>query len=408
MSDLQSKQNCGVAMRQAASAPRSETVNMLASLVAFDTTSYRSNLELIDFVREYLGSFGIESMLDFNKDKTKANLYAVLGPATQGGIALSGHSDVVPVDGQSWTLDPWQLTEREGRLYGRGTTDMKGFIAVVLSAVPDILAKDLREPIHICLSYDEEIGCLGVRTLLQYLAKRDNRPQACFVGEPTDMEVVIGHKGKLATRCRVKGHACHSSLAPQGVNAVEFAAKVVTYLSGMAKRKQQEGPFDYAYDVPHTTVHTGVIHGGTMVNVVPEECQFLFEFRNLPDDEPDALLAEVQAFAREKLEPAMQAISPETGFLWEEESRFPGLDTVPDAEVVKLAQRFSDHYGTKKVAFGTEAGGFHQSGIPAIVCGPGSINQAHKPDEFIEISQLAACERYVANVINYLRVSRAG
>lgn len=391
-------------MKHDVSYPRSETMEMLATLVSFDTTSYRSNLELIDYVHEYLGGFGVKSVLDFNKDKTKANLYAVLGPPVQGGIALSGHTDVVPVDGQAWTLDPWQVIEKEACVYGRGTTDMKGFIAVVLTSVPDILSKDISKPIHLCLSYDEEIGCLGVRTLLEYLSKQDNQPEACFVGEPTDMEVVIGHKGKVATRCRVKGHACHSSLAPQGVNAVEFAAKVITYLSGMAKRKQQEGPFDDAYDIPHTTVHTGVVQGGTMVNVVPEECQFLFEFRNLPEDEPDALLTEVQGFTRDKLEPAMQAISPETGFLWEEESRFPGLDTAIDADVVKLAQRLSGHYQTKKVAFGTEAGGFDHTGIPTIVCGPGSIQQAHKPDEFIRTSQLAECERFVTNLVNHLQV----
>ncbi len=404
MSDLHNNQAGGKSAQQQALSPRRETMKMLASLVSFDTTSYRSNLELIDYVREYLGGFGIKPFLDFNKDKTKANLHAVIGPPVQGGVALSGHTDVVPVDGQSWTLDPWQAVEKEGRVYGRGTTDMKGFISVVMTSIPDMLSRDLTKPIHICLSYDEEIGCLGVRTLLEYLSKQDNRPGACLVGEPTDMDVVIGHKGKVATRCRVKGHACHSSLAPQGVNAVEFAAKVITYLSGMAKRKQQDGPFDNAYDIPHTTVHTGVVHGGTMVNVVPEECQFLFEFRNLPEDEPDALLAEVQKFAEERLEPAMRAISPETGFLWEEESRFPGLDTTVDAEVVKLAQRFSGCSKTRKVAFGTEAGGFHQSGIPAIVCGPGSINQAHKPDEFIHTSQLAACELYVANLIHHLRV----
>ena len=382
--------------------PRTETMDMLRTLVSFDTTSYRSNLELIDYVHEYLKDLGVTPTLDFNKDKTKANLYAIIGPQDVGGIALSGHTDVVPVEGQNWTLDPWQLTYKDNLIYGRGSTDMKGFISVVLAAVPNMVSAALRKPIHLCLSYDEEIGCLGVRSLLEYLSAKDNRPQTCFVGEPTNMEVVIGHKGKLATRCRVKGHACHSSLAPQGVNAVEFAAKVVTYLSGMAKRKQQEGPFDEAYDVPHTTVHTGVIHGGTMLNVVPEECEFLFEFRNLPMDDPEDMLAEVQKFAQDKLEPAMKRINPETGFLWEEESRFPGLDTVADAEVTKLAQRFSNSRLTKKVAFGTEAGGFAKTGIPAVVCGPGSIQQAHKPDEFIHPEQLVACEKFIDKVVNYL------
>ena len=389
-------------MNKEAPPPRAETMELLRTLVSFDTTSYRSNLELIDYVREYLKDLGVTSTLDFNKDKTKANLYAIIGPRDLGGIALSGHTDVVPVEGQNWTLDPWQLTHKNNLIYGRGSADMKGFISVVLAAVPTMVSATLRKPIHLCLSYDEEIGCLGVRSLLEYLSTQDNRPQACLVGEPTNMEVVIGHKGKLATRCRVKGHACHSSLAPQGVNAVEFAAKVITYLSGMAKRKQQEGPFDEAYDVPHTTVHTGVIHGGTMVNVVPEECEFLFEFRNLPMDDPEDMLVEVQKFARDKLEPAMKEIDPETGFLWEEESRFPGLDTAVDTEVAKLAQRFSGSRSTRKVAFGTEAGGFAKTGIPAVVCGPGSIQQAHKPDEYIHPAQLVACEKFIDKVIHYL------
>ncbi len=382
--------------------PAAATVDMLKALVSFDTTSYRSNLDLIDYVNGYLKGHGVDTRLDFNTDKTKANLYAVIGPADRGGVVLSGHTDVVPVEGQAWTLDPWRMCEKEGRYYGRGTTDMKGFIAVVLAAVPRLLNAPLSESVHICLSYDEEVGCVGVRSLLQYLSRQDNRPRICFVGEPTGMDVVIGHKGKLTTRCRVKGHACHSSLAPQGVNAVEYAAKAITYLSGMARRKEQEGPFDEIYDVPHTTIHTGVIQGGTMVNVVPEECRFLFEFRNLPADSPRDLLEEVQLFAREKLEPGMKAINPETGFSWEEDSSFPGLDTDPGAAVVDLARRFSGSTECRKVAFGTEAGGFDRIGIPAIVCGPGSIQQAHKPDEFIEASQLAACERFVDKLIEHL------
>lgn len=375
---------------------------MLKALVSFDTTSYRSNLELIDYVHEYLKGHGIEPMLDFNEEKTKANLYAIVGPPHRGGIALSGHTDVVPVEGQDWTVDPWQAVEKHDLIYGRGTTDMKGFIAVVLAAVPEMLSIGLRKPIHLCLSYDEEVGCLGVRTLLEYLSVQNDPPEACFVGEPTDMQVVIGHKGNLATRCRVKGHACHSSLAPQGVNAVEYAAKVIAYLSGMARRKQQEGPFDAAFDVPHSTVHTGVIHGGTQVNIVPEECEFQFEFRNLPVDDPATMLGEVQTFAREKLEPAMKQIDPETGFLWQQKSSYPGLDTAEDAGIVELARLFSGSTGTRKVAFGAEAGGFDRIGIPAVVCGPGSIQQAHKPDEYIHKSQLAVCEGFVHKLIAHL------
>lgn len=382
--------------------PEAQTMRLLSELVSFDTTSYRSNLVLIDFVYEYLKTHGVVSMLDFNEDKTKANLYAVIGPRQGGGIALSGHTDVVSVAEQKWTVDPWRLCEIDGLIYGRGTTDMKGFIAVALAAVPTMVSVDLRQPVHLCFSYDEEVGCLGVRSLLDYLSRQDTRPSACFVGEPTDMDVVIGHKGKLTTRCSVKGHACHSALAPHGVNAVEYAAKVITYLSGMARRKQREGPFDSAYDVPHTTIHTGVVQGGTMVNVVPEVCNFDFEFRNLAADDPAALLAEVQDFAREKLQPSMTAVNPEAGISWREQSRLPGLDVAADSEIVRLAQKCSGSGTARKVAFGTEAGGFASSGIPAIVCGPGSIQQAHKPDEHIDAAQLVACERFVDNVIRHL------
>ena len=375
---------------------------MLRALVSFDTTSYRSNLELIDYVREYLKGHGVESILDFNEEKTKANLYAIVGPTDRSGIALSGHTDVVPVEGQDWTSDPWQLTEKNDLIYGRGATDMKGFIAVALAAVPEMLSAELHKPIHLCLSYDEEVGCLGVRTLLEYLSVQSNPPQACFVGEPTEMQVVIGHKGNLATHCRVKGHACHSSLAPQGVNAVEYAAKAIAFLSGMARRKQQEGPFDSAFDVPHTTVHTGVIRGGVQVNIVPADCEFQFEFRNLPADDPAAMLSEVQAFARDKLEPGMKKIDPETGFQWRERSSYPGLDTADDADIVALAQRLSGSTETRKVSFGTEAGSFDRIGIPSVVCGPGSIQQAHKPDEYVHKSQLAACEGFVRNLIAHL------
>ena len=382
--------------------PRDETIDMLKTLVSFDTTSYRSNLELIDYVYEYLKGHGVEAMLDFNKERTKANLYAIVGPRGRGGFALSGHTDVVPVEGQDWTVDPWRMAEKNSLLYGRGATDMKGFIAVVLAAVPEMLSADISKPIHLCLSYDEEVGCIGVQSLLEYLSVQNDPPQACFVGEPTEMQVVIGHKGNLATQCRVKGHACHSSLAPQGVNAVEFAAKVITYLSGMGRRKQLDGPFDNDFDVPHSTVHTGVINGGTQLNIVPEECEFLFEFRNLPVDDPAAMLDEVQTFAREKLEPVMKQVDPETGFLFQQKSCYPGLDTAEDADIVGLARLFSGCTGTRKVAFGTEAGGFDRIGIPAVVCGPGSIQQAHKPDEYIHKSQLAACEGFVHKLIAHL------
>ena len=372
---------------------------MIERLIGFDTTSRNSTLGLIGDVQDYLAGYGIESRLFHDETGQKANLYATLGPDDRGGIALSGHTDVVPVDGQAWSSDPWQVTERDGRLYGRGSCDMKSFIAVALAYVPRFLEAGLATPIHLCLSFDEEVGCVGVRHLLAFLAKQEIKPAACIIGEPTDMKVVTAHKGKLSLRCRVRGFECHSSLAPNGVNAVEAAARVITKLSDMARHKADEGPYDEAYDVAHTTVHCGVVEGGTARNIVPKDGAFEFEFRNLPEDDPRALLDEVQRYAHDELEPAMQAIAPDTGFSWEELSAFPGLSTPEDAEVVQLAKALAGSNDTGKVAFGTEAGLFQQTGIPVVICGPGSIAQAHKPDEYVSLEQVALCERFMTRLL---------
>ncbi len=377
-----------------------ESRAMIERLIAFDTTSRNSNLELIHDVRDYLADLGVTSELVFEEERRKANLYATLGPTDRGGIALSGHTDVVPIDGQDWSSDPWTVTERDGRLYGRGTCDMKSFIAVALAYAPKFLEQNLETPIHFCFSFDEEIGCVGVRYLLDQLAAREVRPAACIIGEPTDMKVVNAHKGKFSMRCHVRGHECHSSLAPKGVNAVEMAARLVARLSDMARRKAERGPFDEAYDVPYTTIHTGVIEGGTALNIVPKDCAFEFEFRNLPEDDTAELLSEIRSYAHDELEPAMKAVAAETGFSWEDMACFPGLETPEDAEVVQLAKALAGSNDTGKVAFGTEAGLFHDYGIPVVVCGPGSIDQAHKPDEFITLEQVALCERFMTRLID--------
>lgn len=381
--------------------PQSITsLDMIRRLVAFDTTSRNSNLALVEFVRDYLAGLGIESRLVYDEGGGKANLYATLGPDDRPGIALSGHTDVVPVDGQDWQTDPWQVTERDGRLYGRGTADMKSFLAVALAMAPEFLERGLKTPIHLVFSYDEEVGCVGVRRLLEVLRDMPIRPAACIVGEPTEMKVVVAHKGKKSVRCRVRGFECHSSLAPRGVNAIEYAAEVIAYLRRMAQRIAAEGASDPDYDIPHTTVHTGVVQGGTALNIVPKDCYFDFEFRYLPGDDPEALFDEVRRFAERELEPAMRAVAPETGFSWEEISAFPGLDTPTDAEIVDLAKTLSGSNATGKVAFGTEAGLFQSIGIPAIICGPGSIDQAHKPDEFVSLEQVALCERFLRRLMD--------
>jgi len=376
--------------------------DMIERLIAFDTTSRNSNMELIEDVRGYLAGLGVESHLTYDDDRRKANLYATLGPTDRGGIALSGHTDVVPVDGQDWSSEPWTVTERDGRLYGRGTCDMKAFIAVALSYAPRFLAADLQMPVHLCLSYDEEIGCQGAPRMLAFLAEQPVRPRACIVGEPTEMRVIVGHKGKLSCRAEVQGLECHSALAPRGVNAVHAAARVVARLADMAHEKATEGPFDEDYEVPYTTVHCGVIRGGTALNIVPAACSFDFEFRCLPQEDPQTLYEEVQAFARDQVEPAMKAVSPETGFTWNPISSFPGLDIANDHEIVTLVKSLVGANATGKVDFGTEAGLFDRSGIPAVICGPGSILQAHKPDEFIALEQIALCERFMERLLDRL------
>jgi acetylornithine deacetylase len=375
------------------------SVEMIRRLVALDTTSRNSNLRLIELARDLLADLKIDSRLVFDESGAKANLYATLGPQDRPGLALSGHSDVVPVDGQDWTGDPWRLEERGGRLYGRGTADMKSFIAIALASLPGFLDRGLREPLHLVVTYDEEVGCLGVRRLIEALSEMPVKPRACVIGEPTEMKVVSGHKGKTSVRCRVHGLECHSSLAPRGVNAVEHAAEVIAQLRRMARRLAAEGPFDHAFDVPFTTVHTGVVNGGTALNIVPKECAFVFEVRHIPGDDPEALLAEVRRFA-ETLEPEMRAIDPKAGFVWEQIAAIPGLDTPEDADIVSLAKALSGGNAVSKVAFGSEAGLFQQSGIEAVICGPGSIAQAHKPDEFIALEQVALCERFLHRLMD--------
>jgi acetylornithine deacetylase len=375
--------------------------DLIRDLVGFDTTSRNSNLELIGYVRDYLARLGIESTLVFDTTGRKASLYATIGPRDRGGILLSGHTDTVPVDGQNWDSDPFALTRRGNRLYGRGTADMKSFVAIALAFAPAFVKADLKTPIHYAFSYDEEVGCVGVRPLIAHLNTLPVRPSMAIIGEPTEMQIICAHKGKLAMRCRVEGQSCHSSLAPEGVNAVEYAAEVVSYLRGMARRIAAEGPFDPGFDIPHTTVHTGVIRGGTALNIVPSECEFDFEFRYLPQQDPDTLLAEVQRFAHEVLEPQMKAVAPEAGFSWRELSATPALDMAPEDEAVTLAKALAGQNGQSKVAFATEASLFQKSGsIPAVVCGPGNIAQAHKPNEYIELSEIAKGEAFMRRLLD--------
>jgi acetylornithine deacetylase len=367
------------------------SIEILDALVGFDTTSRNSNLPLIGWIEDYLDRHGVAHERIPDRSGTKSNVWATIGPAGTPGYILSGHTDTVPVDGQTWASDPFRLARRDGKLFARGSTDMKGFLACCLAAVPAMTARPLGQPIHLAISYDEEVGCVGVRDMIARLKEAPVRPAGCFVGEPTSMGVVIGHKGKRSLRVTVRGQTCHSSLAPQGVNAVEYAARLIVKIRDMAERFASEGARDPLYDVPFTTGHTGVVSGGTALNIVPDACWFEFEFRTIAADDAGALIGEVMAYARDMLEPAMKAVAPQAGITFEEKSGFPGLETPASAELVGFTKQLAGANDLAKVAYGTEAGLFAAAGIPSVVIGPGSIDQAHKADEFVAESELAKC-----------------
>ena len=372
--------------------------DLIRKLVAFDTTSRESNLALIDWVQGYLGRFGIEAKLTFDDAQRKANLWATLpaqdGNATQDGIVLSGHTDVVPVDGQPWDSDPFAVTVRGDKAYGRGVTDMKSFSATALAFVPGWLRRGLVRPIHLALSYDEEVGCIGARRLIADIVARGVKPAGCIVGEPTGMQLAVAHKGKRGWRCRVRGHEAHSSLTPQGVNAVQIGCEIVAYLARRAREFRDAGRRDGAYEVPHTTVHVGVIRGGTALNIVPRDCTFEFEIRHLPFDDADEFFADVAAFAQ-RFVPEMHAVDPATYIEFDQLSALPGMDTHDHSEIAQLAHRCNNAGTFGKVSFGTEASLFVGADIPTVICGPGHIAQAHQPNEWVELSQLARCEAFM-------------
>ncbi|QEY62222.1 acetylornithine deacetylase [Metapseudomonas lalkuanensis] len=381
----------------------SSSRELLERLIGFATVSRDSNLELIAFIRDYLAGLGVECELFHNPERTKANLFATIGPRDRGGVVLSGHTDVVPVDGQSWTVEPFQLTEREGRLYGRGTADMKGFIASVLAAVPAFLGRPLTLPVHLAFSYDEEVGCLGVRPMLAELERRPHKPRLCLIGEPTELKPVLGHKGKLAVRCQVQGAACHSAYAPYGVNAIEYAARLIGKLGDIGAELARPERHDERFDPPFSTVQTGTIKGGRALNIVPAECEFDFEVRALPDFDARQVVDELQAYAETELAPRMRAVQPETGISLKPLSAYPGLATSPDSEAARLLALLSGSTEFGTVAFGTEGGLFEQAGIPTVVCGPGSMEQGHKPDEFISREQLAGCDAMLRRLALHLQ-----
>jgi acetylornithine deacetylase len=373
---------------------------MLERLIAMQTVSRDSNLELIDFVRAYLGAHGVESTLVESEDGRKANLYATVGPPAAGGVVLSGHTDVVPVDGQEWNTDPFTVVEKDGKLFGRGTCDMKAFSAIGLALLPEM--DKLKFPIHFALSYDEEVGCLGAPDLIRELTAKVQKPRAVIVGEPTGMRVVTAHKSMFIFDTIVHGHETHSSLQHLGVSAVMVAARLITWLGDQQARNADRADPNSPFAPGYSTLHCGVVHGGTAQNITARECCFVTDIRTLPGESAMAYFRDYERFARDELEPVMQAIHPDTGIELRINAQVPGFNAAADDEAVMLARQLTGQNETECVVYGAEAGQFQEAGHSVVMCGPGSIDQAHQPNEYITLEQLEAGTAFMRRLIERL------
>ena len=374
--------------------------SMLERLVGLPTVSRDSNLALVDFVGNYLGDHGVDVHLVESDCGAKANLFATVGPAVPGGVVLSGHTDVVPVDDQEWTSDPFGLAERGGRLYGRGTADMKAFIAIALALVPEMQA--LKRPIHLALSYDEEVGCLGAPRMIEAICSRLPAPRAVIVGEPTEMRVVTAHKSMFIFETRVLGYEAHSSKQDQGVPAVMAAARLINWLGQRQRDNRERASPDCAFEPAYSTLHCGVVQGGTAQNITARHCRFLTDIRTLPGEQPMDYFHELERFAREEVEPEMHAIHPDTGISFEIKADVPGFAADDDEPAVVLAKQLTGQNVTESVSYGAEAGQFQAAGLSVVICGPGSIEQAHQPDEYISVAQLEQGSDFIRRLIRRL------
>ena len=372
----------------------------LAKLISFDTTSRNSNLKLINAIQNDLAQYpSISTRLTYDPSGQKANLFVTIpamnGNSTKGGLVLSGHTDVVPVDGQEWATDPFHAMVTSDRIYGRGACDMKGFIAVVLSLVPEFMQQKLKKPLHFAFSYDEEVGGHGAQVLVSDLIENHIQPAACIVGEPTDMHSVIAHKGIATFRCVFKGRATHSSLTPQGCNAIEYASQLISWIRELANQFKQHGPHDEQYDVSFSTITTNQIHGGIALNIIPDTCEFSFELRNLPEVNPEHVFLKIQNYIHENLLPQMKTEYSDATIEVLPICALPGFTSNGHSGFMKLVHTLTENKATKKVSYATEAGIFQQAGIPTVICGPGNIAQAHRANEFVLLEQMMLCEKFL-------------
>jgi acetylornithine deacetylase len=374
---------------------RPTTTALLERLVGFDTTSRNSNLPLIAFVRAYLDGLGVRYRESRDPAGRRANLHATIGPDSAGGLALSGHVDTVPVDGQSWTSDPFALRAAGGKLYARGACDMKGFVASMLAAVPDLQALTLAKPIHLFITFDEEVSMEGARLLIRDIAAGGPRPDVCVVGEPSLMQPIVAHKGRLAAEVTARGKAGHSADPAHGVNAIHAAAEAVAWVAAEARRRAIDGPFAEGFTPAYTTSQVGTFAGGSILNIIPEQARFGVEWRTIPGDDARAEFSRLQSYVAASIEPAMRAADPASGFSFEVRDWVPGMALPPDHALAALVRHAAGSNSSGHVSYATEGGLYQEAGIPTIVCGPGSIEQAHAADEWIAQSQLDACDAFI-------------
>ena len=380
---------------------------MIARLVGFDTTSRDSNLALIDFAEDYLTSYGATTRRTYDDEGRKANLFATIGPDEAGGVVLSGHTDVVPVDGQDWHSNPFEVVEKDGLLYGRGTADMKSFLAIAMAALPDLVAKPVKRPIHLALSYDEEVGCNGVGRLLQDIKENLPMPEVAIIGEPSDMQIVHAHKGVHGFEVKIKGKAAHSSQPHRGASAIIAAGKIIAFIEQLALSKRAEARPESGFEPPYTSFQIGRIEGGTALNIIPEDCTFIGEFRAVPWEDEDGIIAAIRRYIDEEALPTLREFTPDADIEFTDRAKVPPLAPEEDGPAEAFVRQLTGANAVGVVSYATEGGLFQEAGISAVICGPGSIDQAHQPNEFIALSQVEQCERFMARLWDWAGQEKA-